>query len=87
MTCALNITKDIDIFPDFKRVYIRENPSSLMGNMLNISFPSFSRLAIIHEKRGEIQDAINLCELAIAYNLQGDFEGRLEKLKRKQIKA
>lgn len=44
--------------------------------------PSFKRLAIIYEKQGKIEEAIQICEKAINYKLQA-FEGRLEKLLKK----
>lgn len=49
--------------------------------------PSFQRLAIIYEKQGEIQKAIDICNLALEYGLidgtQGGFEGRRVRLKKK----
>jgi hypothetical protein len=44
-------------------------------------------LILIYERRGEIEKAIEICELAIEYglddNTKGGFPRRLEKLKKK----
>ncbi|MEK5272594.1 hypothetical protein NSR00_17935 [Aeribacillus sp. FSL K6-8394] len=52
--------------------------------------PSFQRLAIIYEKLGKYEDAINVCNIAISYGLhdgtKGGFEGRIERLKKKILK-
>ena len=49
--------------------------------------PSFQRLAIIYEKKGEYKKAIDICKKAIKYNLRdtskAGFEGRLERLEKK----
>lgn len=51
---------------------------------------AFSRLAIMYEKQGRIQDAINISEQALRIGqhdkTKGGYEGRIEKLKRKAIK-
>lgn len=51
---------------------------------------AFSRLAIMYEKQGRIQDAINISEKALKLGqhdgTKGGYEGRIEKLKRKASK-
>lgn len=51
---------------------------------------AFSRLAIMYEKQGRIQDAINISEQALKIGqhdgTKGGYEGRIEKLKRKASK-
>ncbi|KOP69712.1 hypothetical protein AMS59_22585 [Lysinibacillus sp. FJAT-14745] len=51
---------------------------------------AFSRLAIMYEKQGRIQDAINISERALSIGqhdgTKGGYEGRIEKLKRKASK-
>jgi len=51
---------------------------------------AFSRLAIMYEKQGRIQDAINISEQALKLGqhdgTKGGYEGRIEKLKRKASK-
>ena len=51
---------------------------------------AFSRLAIMYEKQGRIQDAINISERALSIGqhdgTKGGYEGRIEKLKRKANK-
>ncbi|MCM0627217.1 tetratricopeptide repeat protein [Lysinibacillus sp. OL1_EC] len=51
---------------------------------------AFSRLAIMYEKQGRIQDALNISEQALKIgqhdNTKGGYEGRIEKLKRKASK-
>ncbi|MCL4517643.1 MAG: TerB N-terminal domain-containing protein, partial [Thaumarchaeota archaeon] len=49
------------------------------------SIPAFKRLAIIYEKKGQYRDAIEICEKAIGYEKnknydKGEFENRLAKL-------
>lgn len=65
---------------------IDKNKAMIAEGHINIGIPSFSRLAIIYEKQNRIGEAIRICELAISYNLEGGFEGRLERLRRKQLK-
>lgn len=49
--------------------------------------PSFQRLAIIYEKRGQYDKAIEICERALALGLNDGtktgFEGRIKRLKKK----
>jgi tetratricopeptide (TPR) repeat protein len=51
---------------------------------------AFSRLAIMYEKQGRIQDALNISEQALKIGqhdkTKGGYEGRIEKLKRKASK-
>lgn len=51
------------------------------------SIPAFPRLAIIYEKQGKFEEALEICDLAIKYNIsdgtKSDFIGRREKLLKK----
>ncbi len=66
-----------------KKRYLEE----LANLKFNLRIPSFERLAIIYEKQGKILEAIEVCELALKYelfdNTKGGFKGRMEKLRRK----
>ncbi|MCL2223624.1 MAG: hypothetical protein FWB96_01505 [Defluviitaleaceae bacterium] len=83
--CIAYCKKDMSMYEKFKKT--TEHPNFQYPYGSNISFPSFQRLAIIHEKQGELMEAIEVCELAIKYNIddttKGGFTGRLEKLKKK----
>lgn len=72
---------DVDLFPRYKSALKRE-----MGGVLP-RIPSFSQLAIIYEKEGRYQDAIDICRLALKNGVQektkSGFEGRIEKLEKK----
>lgn len=51
-------------------------------------FPTFKQLAIIYEKEGDYENAIKICEYAIAEGFENDktkggMTGRLEKLRKK----
>jgi tetratricopeptide (TPR) repeat protein len=52
-----------------------------------LSVPSFQRLAIIYEKQGKYEEAIDICKLAISYGLKDStksgFEGRIARLTKK----
>lgn len=71
---------DIELFPTYvnpliDRVYVLPR------------CPSFQQLAIIYEKEGDYESAIQICELAIKYHLKdttkGGFKARLSKLQGK----
>lgn len=47
----------------------------------------FRQLAIIEEKRGDLDRAISLCHLAMADGWQGDWEKRISRLERKRAKV
>ncbi|MED4866150.1 hypothetical protein ABET15_04415 [Heyndrickxia faecalis] len=57
---------------------------------LNLRIPAFQQLAIIYEQNKEYKKAIEICELALKYDLedgtQGGFEGRIERIKKKESK-
>ena len=50
-------------------------------------FPSFQRLAIIYEKQGKLEEAIEVCKKSLENDLRAGtksgFEGRIERLERK----
>ncbi|WP_121605555.1 tetratricopeptide repeat protein [Virgibacillus sp. Bac332] len=77
--------KDIEIFPLFKDSYLKSELHNQDGTIPRI--PSFQRLAIIYEKKGDTKKAISICEKAIDYGLtektKGGFNGRLDRLKKK----
>jgi tetratricopeptide (TPR) repeat protein len=79
--CIEYCQQDISILPKFRDEYIEE-----WGNF-DIRVPSFRRLAIIYEKQGKYNKAIEVCKLAIKYDLhdgtKGDFPARLTKLRQK----
>ena len=49
------------------------------------TLPAYERLAIIYEKRGEIDKAIEVCKASIAIgNHKDDFQARMKRLKARQ---
>lgn len=77
---------DVNLFPEFRDAWFAQNPDY---NFLP-QIPSFQRLAQVYERKDQLQDAINICLLAIEYGLddgtKGGFEGRLIKLQKLQAK-
>ena len=71
---------DIKLFPRYKVPLIKD-----IGMLPRI--PSFQQLAIMYEKAGRYQDAIDICKLAIKYGLtdttKSGYAVRLEKLQKK----
>lgn len=82
--CIRYCKEDIKNFPKFKEAWIKEQKrQGLKKSELYIPrVPSFERLAIIYEKQGRLNEAIEVCKKVIKYKLEGGFE-RLEKLKKK----
>lgn len=78
--------RDIELLPDFFDAWSVE----YMGNVPTPYFPSFSVLAEIMEDRGEIDEAIRICELALGYGLTEtigeDYSERLNRLYAKRGK-
>ena len=72
---------DVKLFPQYKGPLIKD-----MGGILP-RIPSFQQLAIMYEKTGRYQDAIDICKLAMNYGLtdttKSGYAGRLEKLQKK----
>ena len=72
---------DVNLFPQYRDPLIHD----MSGILPRI--PSFQQLAIMYEKSGRIQDAIDICNLAIKYGLRDTtkegYAGRLEKLQKK----
>ena len=71
---------DVSIFPQYVPLMKKE-----YGSVPRIL--TFQRLIIIYENVGKIEDAIEICEIAIQYglsdNTKGGYASRLEKLKKK----
>ena len=72
---------DVKLFPQYKGLLVKD-----MGGILP-RIPSFQQLAIMYEKAGRYQDAIDICKLAMDYGLtdttKSGYAGRLEKLQKK----
>jgi len=72
--CVKYCKKDIEIADEFLKTWDGEIPR----------IPSFKRLAIIHENKGEYEKAAEICDMAIERNLidktKGGFEGRKERI-------
>ena len=77
--------KDMELFHAHKDEF-RDPITGAMPSM-----PSFKQYAIICEKQGEFQEAIDICRLALSYGLddgtKGGYEGRIKKLENKLAKA
>ena len=72
---------DVKLFPQYKGLLVKD-----MGGILP-RIPSFQQLAIMYEKAGRYQDAIDICKLAMDYGLtdttKSGYAGRLENLQKK----
>lgn len=72
--------KDIDLFPQYA-------PSLVKKLKVMPRIVTFQRLAIIYENQKRYQEAIDLCNLAVRYNLEdstkGGYSARIEKLNKK----
>lgn len=91
--CIEYCKKDIELFPKFKDAWIKcevTKEEKAAGYTFNLRIPSFERLAIIYEKQGKIDEAIEICKKAIEYGLhdgtKGGFQGRLNRLYKKLTK-
>jgi len=88
--CIFHCIADIEMYPEFKKEYSKIHPNYATDDGFNIRIPAFQRLAIIYEKQGEFQKAIEVCKLALSYGLddgtKGGFEGRIAKLVTKMNK-
>ncbi|MGM0438700.1 MAG: hypothetical protein ACQEQD_10565 [Bacillota bacterium] len=82
--CIEICKKDINMYPELRKEMKKEG----LGQA---RIPSFQRLAIIYEKQGEYQKAIDICEQAINYGLNDNtktgFKGRLKRLQKKTKKS
>lgn len=76
--CKQHCERDIELFPKFMEAYDDDTPPRI---------PAFQQLAIILEKEGKYDEAIEVCEKALEYGLKdgtkGGFEGRIEKYRKK----
>ncbi|MFO7966780.1 MAG: tetratricopeptide repeat protein [Archaeoglobaceae archaeon] len=83
--CIKYCLEDIKYFEDFKKAWEREFGDELPR------IPSFERLAIIYEKQGKFEEAIEICQMALKLGLKssrkGGFEGRINKLQKKLNKS
>ena len=72
--------KDVKLYPQYEKTMM-----DMFGSIPRI--PSFQQLAIMYEKTGRYQEAIDICQLALKYGLRdstkGGFEGRIAKLRKK----
>jgi len=75
--------KGSERYQELRKQNIERIEMMISGNRVDIGIPSFERLAIIFEKQGNIKEAIEVCELALSYNIQGTFDKRLDKLMKK----
>lgn len=73
--------RDIELFPEYAKLMQSQYdyvPPKIM---------TFQQLAILYEKQGQYQKAIEICDLAMSYGLedttQGGYPARVEKLQRK----
>ncbi|MCF7889833.1 tetratricopeptide repeat protein [Candidatus Bipolaricaulota bacterium] len=77
--CKKDIAQVDEVLPRLKK-----GPN---GKEINIDYYSFRRLAIIYEKQGEFEKAIEICNKALEHNVFANtkmgWEGRKEKLKKK----
>lgn len=76
--------KDVSIYPDFCEEWEIQSPKTPIPR-----YPSFKTLAILYEKSGRIDEAIEICKEAIragAVNdgTKGGMEARLKKLQAKR---
>ena len=86
--CIECCKKDIAMFDDFAIAWLSKFPTQ--DGKLDIRIPAFKRLAIIYEKQGRLDEAIEVCETAMGKNLAAShvesFKKREEKLLSKKIK-
>ncbi|RKD85217.1 tetratricopeptide repeat protein [Halopiger aswanensis] len=79
--CIQYCKEDIEIVDDF----LDEWKQEYGGELPNI--PSFKRMAIIYEKQGRYEEALEVCEMALDRGLddgtKGGFEGRKERVQNK----
>jgi len=98
--CKNMCKADIEIFEDCKILFQGSIAITVDGfqyiaeqkdyNMFLFTFFSFKRLAMLYEKEGKYEKAINICEKALKYGLRdgtnGGFSARIKRL-RKKIKT
>lgn len=79
--CIEYCLEDIKFIEDFQKAWEREFGDELPR------IPSFERLAIIYEKQGKLEEAIEICQMALKLGLKdstkGGFEGRVKRLQKK----
>lgn len=82
-SCIYYCIKDIEIVDGIEQEWFQHYS---MREEVKPPIPSFKRLAIIFEKQGKLDEAIEVCERAVKYKLddgtKGGFEGRIRKLKK-----
>lgn len=95
--------EDIALVADFNREWINtaEKEASILGlkgtarknhMALPRSYPAFKKLAVIYEKAGKYDEAIEVCKKAIAAGYkqdgtEGGMTARVKKLKEKKAKT
>lgn len=80
--CITYCKRDIETIDEFITEWKQEHNTDDLPRI-----PSFKRLAIIYEKQENYQEALAVCDQALAYGLddgtKGGFEGRKERLQKK----
>lgn len=80
--CIAYCKEDIEMIDEFIGAWKREHNTENLPKI-----PSFKRLTIIYKKQGNYQDALSVCDQALAHGLddgtKGGFEGRKERLQEK----
>lgn len=79
--------EDIGLADRFNQEWLQQH-----GKPLPKSYPSFKKLAVIYEKAGKFDEAIEVCKKAIAAGYkqdgtQGGMAARVRKLKEKKEKT
>ena len=76
--CIMYCCRDIDIYSDFETMCIRYEQEIR-------TYPAFTRLAIIYEKRHQYDEAVDVCTqaLKLKYDENGDIYTRLARLLKK----
>ena len=76
---------DVELFPKYKGPLKKD----LGGRLPRI--PAFMQLSLIYEQTGRLQEAVDICKVAIKNGLQDDsyggYQGRIEKIQKKIDKA
>ncbi len=81
--CIEVCIKDIELFPDYAQWF--KNDFQIRNGKAGLPLiPSFKQLAIIYEKAGLFKEAIEVCDLALQYKIEEDYEKRKQRLQKKR---